>query len=261
MNHKKVVEIEERIPTLKERRKQRANRRLIIYVSTFFLLMTIVIYFQTSFSNVQQVEVNGNIYTEEEWIIDTSALLNDVNMWTIDRDTVIGNVEEHPLINEAAIQRQWPNTVSINVEEYEIVAYIKDGHEFLPLIETGETLPEPFIHSPFPYDAPILNDFSDEDQLLTLFAEELSKVKDHLRYHMSEIYLTPTENDQTRLMIYMNDGFVVSTTIRDFAERISPYPSVVEQLDPNEEGIVHMRMNPYFESFHEEEDEEVEGEG
>ncbi|MCD8509650.1 MAG: hypothetical protein LRY73_07065 [Bacillus sp. (in: Bacteria)] len=38
MDHKKIIEIEERIPTLKERRKQRANRRLIVYISMFFFI-------------------------------------------------------------------------------------------------------------------------------------------------------------------------------------------------------------------------------
>ncbi|UTR15185.1 Miff domain-containing protein [Salipaludibacillus sp. LMS25] len=36
MKEKKVIKIEERIPKLKERRKQRSNRRLIMYVSVFF---------------------------------------------------------------------------------------------------------------------------------------------------------------------------------------------------------------------------------
>ncbi|UCZ51823.1 cell division protein FtsQ/DivIB [Bacillus shivajii] len=260
MNDKKVVEIEERIPTLKERRKQRANRRLILYVSTFFLLMTVVIYFQTSISNVQHVEVKGTVYSEEDWVIEASELLNNVNMWRIDSDAVKNRIESNPLISGSSVQRQFPNSVTVHIEEYNVVAYIYGDENYLPLIETGERIPKEFIRSSTPYDAPILKGFEDEDLIVTM-ADELNKVKNHLRYHMSEIYMTPTENDGSRIMIYMNDGFVVSSTVRDFAERVAPYPSVVEQLDPDEEGIVHMRMNPYFERFNPEEDEEIESEG
>ncbi|MCD8500622.1 MAG: hypothetical protein LRY71_01750 [Bacillaceae bacterium] len=36
MDKQKIVSLEDRIPKLKQQRKQRANRRLIIYLSTFF---------------------------------------------------------------------------------------------------------------------------------------------------------------------------------------------------------------------------------
>ncbi len=43
---------------------------------------------------------------------------------------------------------------------------------------------------------------------------------------------------------------------------MAPYPSIVRELDRHREGILHMRMSPYFEEFnHEEEEDKSEGEG
>lgn len=259
MRHKKIIEIEERIPTLKERRKQRANRRLIVYISLFFLLMTVVAYFQTSFSHVKEVAVVGNVHVPKSWIVGQSELLPEVSMWLIDGDVIQEKLLSHPEIKSVSIVRQWPNSVAITIEEYERIAYLEENGSFYPLLSNGNTL-KGDAYASTPYDAPILIGFS-SDELKEEMAKELHQVAPSLRQRMSEILLTPSDNDPGRLTIYMNDGFLVSSTVRRFAERISPYPSVVEQLDVNVAGVVHMRMNPYFEPFEMEEEEESESEG
>ncbi|MCD8509649.1 MAG: FtsQ-type POTRA domain-containing protein [Bacillus sp. (in: Bacteria)] len=220
--------------------------------------MTIVAYFQTSFSHVKNVEISGNVYVPEEWIVEQSELLPEVSMWLIDGDVIQEKLLSHPEIEAVSLVRQWPNTVSITIEEYERIAYVEEGESFYPLLSNGVTLRGKEYES-VPFDAPILAGFG-STELKEEMAKELNQVAPSLRQRISEIYLTPVDNDPSRLTIFMNDGFLVSSTVRRFAERIGPYPSVVEQLDVNVEGIVHMRMNPYFEPFEkEEEDSESEG--
>ncbi|MDQ0253814.1 cell division protein FtsQ [Evansella vedderi] len=259
MSQKKIIEIEERIPTLKERRRQRTNRRLIIYISVFFLLMTVVAYFQSSFSHIKHVEVHGNNNVTESWVIENSGLFPDVSMWLYRGEDVQATLLEHPEVADVTVTRQWPNTISITIEEYQRIAYIEEEGRYIPLLSNGYTLKEA-DNTFVPYDAPILVGFYDSDVKAEI-AKELMEVSSSLRLRMSEIYLSPVDNDHQRLTIYMNDGFIVSSTVRRFAERIAPYPSVVEQLDPSVEGIVHMRMNPYFERFESEEEEAGESEG
>ncbi|MFA9557366.1 cell division protein FtsQ/DivIB [Evansella sp. AB-rgal1] len=259
MNNKNVIDIEERIPTLKDRRKQRANRRLIFYISFFFILITIVTYFQSSISHVKSVEVTGNIHVPTDLIVVKSRLLDETSMWGINEDAIKNDLLAHQEISNISIARAWPNTVTLLVEEYERIAYIQEDGLYTPLLENGEvlsSLEEAFI----PYDAPLIVDFVNENQKMQM-AQELLDTPQYIRERISEIYLAPSENDPLRIILYMNDGFVVHSTIRRFSERISPYPSIIEHLDPAIEGIVHMRMNPYFERFTSEEDEVVESEG
>lgn len=260
MADKKIIDIEERIPTLKEKRRQRANRRLIFYVSFFFFLILIIVYLESSYSDVKYVNVIGNQYVSSDWIVETSKLLDDVSMWGIDEAEIEEDLLTHPVLASVKIEKQWLNTVNIHVVEYERIAYVEEGDTFLPLLETGHTVENFEDTSISPYDDPILIGFENDDVRKEL-ANELTNVSPSIRQRMSEIHLSPIENDPNRLMIYMNDGFVVSSTVNNFAERIEPYPLIVEQLDPDEEGIIHMRMNPYFESFEVEGDEEGESEG
>jgi len=255
MKEKKVVEIEERIPKLKERRRQRTNRRLIFYVSVFFLLMLLIVYFQSSISQVQQVKIEGSGLASDEWIEEKSQLLGDVSMWNINEQEVIERITQHEVIESVTISREWLNTVILSVQEFESLAYVHDGNSYLPVLESGDIFVSELDDYVTPHDAPILHDFENEEARKALVSQ-LAVTSNGIRQRISDIYLAPVENDPYRLTLLMNDGFVVSSTANDFAKRISSYPSVVEQLDPDVPGIVHMRMNPYFEQFDMEEEEE-----
>ncbi|MCE7794698.1 FtsQ-type POTRA domain-containing protein [Salipaludibacillus sp. CUR1] len=260
MKEKKVVKIEERIPKLKERRKQKSNRRLIVYVSIFFTLMLLIVYFQSSFSQVQTVNVRGNNLASADWVVNESELLQGVSMWNLGGSELVERLTDHDAINAVEISRDWMNTVVITVTEHERIAYIKDGNSYAPVLVTGEIYDNGGQRAT-PFDAPVLRGFED-NQIREEMVNELSQTPSGLRQRISDILLEPLDNDPGRLTILMNDGFVVSSTVTQFSERIAPYPSVVEQLDPEEEGIVHMRMNPYFERFNtEDEEEEIEIEG
>ncbi len=50
--NEKIVNIEERIPKIKEQRKQKANRRLISFILLFFIMVLIIIYLQTPISKI-----------------------------------------------------------------------------------------------------------------------------------------------------------------------------------------------------------------
>ncbi|WP_280769077.1 cell division protein FtsQ/DivIB [Salipaludibacillus daqingensis] len=260
MKEKKVVEIEERIPKLKERRKQRTNRRLIFYVSIFFFLMLMIVYFQSSFSQIQHLKIEGNVFASDEWIETQSQLLEEVSMWNINESDISKRISEHDAINEVSISREWLNTVVLRVNEFESIAYIRDDQSYLPVLESGEIFDSNQESKVTPHDAPILHDFENEEARKTMVSQ-LTETSTGMRNRISDIFLAPVENDPYRLTIFMNDGFVVSSTANNFAERIVSYPSVVEQLDPDVAGIVHMRINPYFERFETEEEEEEEEEG
>ncbi|WP_026689994.1 cell division protein FtsQ/DivIB [Alteribacter aurantiacus] len=256
MDEKKVVEIEGRIPTLKEKRKQRANRRLIVYVSGFFLLMTAVIYFQSSFSYVKSVKVYGNEHVMDDELIGLTHLLDDVSMWRYDASNIVNSLEAHPEIKEASLSRHLPNTVVVTVEEYSRVAYVNESGDYLPMLETGGILANT-DRTERPYDAPVMYGFLENDAL-TEMAVELTKLPEGLHQRISEVHLVPAENDPQQLKVFMNDGFEVHSTMGNFSERIAPYPTIVSQLDRDAKGIIHMRMSPYFESYTT--DESIEGE-
>ena len=259
MDQKKIVTLEDRIPKLKNERKQRANRRLIFYLSFFFVLLLTVIYFQSPLSNVQVIEIQGNHYISDDQIIKLSELKDGTSFWGINSNKIIEEIGAFTEISEVSVKRKFPHTVQINVNEYSRVAYLAVDNNFFPILETGEILQELPINY-FPSDAPLLMDWETNNEL-TEMAAELSNLPESIIHRISEIYYTPVEADPLRITLYMNDGFKVSSTIRHFSKRIIDYPAIVKELDPEKRGIIHMKMNPYFEQFVNEEEETIESEG
>ena len=83
MDKRKVVNLEDRLPKLKEQRKSRANRRLIIYMSVFFILILFILYTQSSLSNVAKINVEGNEYTSKKEIIKASDLSTHTSFFSV----------------------------------------------------------------------------------------------------------------------------------------------------------------------------------
>src|SRR5690606_20331909 len=129
-------------PQLKQKRRKKANRRLIFLLFLFFLIFICIIYFQSPLSRVQKIDITGNYaYTKEELVL-TSAITKETNIWNVDKEAAEKNIEKLPEIKKAKVMTQLPNGVKIEIEEWRKIAYIlEDGH-FLPILEKGEILAE-----------------------------------------------------------------------------------------------------------------------
>ncbi|ARK31090.1 cell division protein FtsQ/DivIB [Halalkalibacter krulwichiae] len=260
MSKEKVVTINERIPTLKEQRKQRANRRLLFFLSFFFLLLLLMIYFQSPLSHVRNVVVEGNHFVADEKIISLSKIDSGTSIWNLNKSEIEQRLLGHIELSKVDIERQLPSTVKIKVDEYARIGYLlRDDDKYYPILETGEFLNE-LPNQTFPSDAPLLNNFEQGEQLSELSAE-LQKLSTELIERISEIFYHPTEADSLAVVLFMTDGIEVHTSIRDFADNLAPYSSIVQELEPDSKGILHMRMSPYFEDFEFEEESDSESEG
>src|SRR5690625_305553 len=246
MEKEKIISIEDRIPKLKEARKKKANRRLIFYLSIFFLLISVIIYLQSPLSNVNRIKVTGNDVISNEDIIELSNLSADSNIWVINFRNVEEAIEKHSLIDKVEVKRQLPQSVHIKVKEHKIVGYTKKDSQYFPVLESGEVVTNHQINNKG--DGPILNNFDDEEYLKRI-ATELSEIPDYIFNLISEVSWKPTEKNKYKVVLYMNDGFIVHATIRNFSSKMKTYPSIIAQLDPKEKGIVHMGVGVYFEKM------------
>src|SRR5699024_4047408 len=110
---------------------------------------------------------------------------------------------------------------------------------------TGITLP---VHVDSFSEAPQMIGFIEETYLKSMSAE-LEKLPKSILNLISEIHWQPTEENKNKVVLYMNDGFVVDGTIRNFADKMQVYPSIVAQLEPDSKGIIHIGVGAYFEEF------------
>lgn len=246
MDNKQIVSIEDRIPKLKQARKKKANRRLIFYLSIFFFLISIIVYLQSPLSHVRTIHVTGNSSVDAEEVIKKSGLKQDMNIWTINKTKMKKQISENSIVDSVKITRKLPWTVEIQLKEHERVGYVKKEGYFYPVIGNGTLLSSE--QKAVSGDAPILLDFTEKAYLKNL-TEELDNVPKGIFNLISEIYWKPAKDNKNKIILFMNDGFVVEATIRDFAEKMQVYPSIASQLDPDSKGIIHIGVGAYFEAF------------
>ncbi|MGY4689736.1 cell division protein FtsQ/DivIB [Salibacterium sp. K-3] len=246
MTEKKVVPADEKIPALKAQRKKRTNRRLVMYLSVFFLLILLVVYFQSPLSHIRSIQVEGSVHVPEEAITEQSGLHTGEGMWSADLSEAQKAVQDHQEIEDVSIVRSFPSSVTIRVQEYRRMAYVENSGSFVPVLNNGEILSEK-TYEDLPSDAPILRNFESRDKL-EAFSAELSSLGEGVMNRISEVIYDPVEHDENQLTLYMNDGIEVVSTINNFASNMAAYPSVAGEVNAGADGILHMKMSPYFEA-------------
>lgn len=247
MEKQNVVSLEDRIPKLKQRRKKKANRRAIALLSVFFLLLIFVLYFLSPLSNVNKINVQGNEYTTENIIVDTSGLSTDTTIWKVNKEKIKERLEKLPEIKSADISIILPNTVQIKIEEHKRLAYMVSGSDYLPILSNGKVM-EAMGEGIVPIHAPLIIDFSEGKELNSVISA-LEKLPEEINNAISEIHYDPSDTDQYRVKLYMNDGFEVSATSRTLADKLVHYPAIVSHLDSNVKGVIDLEVGSYFRAY------------
>ncbi len=253
MDKGKIVALEDRIPKLKEQRRRRANKRLVLLLLLFFTMIAIIAYIQSPLSRVKSIMVEGNeVYSDKE-IIRTSGLTNNTNIWKVKQKDIAVKLKKLSEVKSTAVNIHWPNTIVIKVKEHKRMAYLKQEQYYFPVMDNGKVLKNKKTEI-IPTTSPILFEFK-EGAALKEMIKSLEILPKEIVNSISEIHYTPTKTDSYHISLFMNEGFEVSATLRNFAQKMVHYPSIISQLDPNKKGIIDLEVGSYFKTFEEEAEE------
>ncbi|WP_100330828.1 cell division protein FtsQ/DivIB [Bacillus xiapuensis] len=255
MEKRNIISIEERIPKLKQMRKRKTNRRLAFVISMFFLLVMMIIYFQSPFSRVQHIKVAGNQLTSDEEIIQRSGMKKGISVWKVNKEQAEAKLERDAKIQQAKVSFSFPNKYQIQVKEQNKLAYLSKGKRFHPVLANGAVLRTPATGTL--EELPILYEFKNGREL-DLMMRSLQELPREIVNAISEIYYAPKKTDHQRIQLFMNDGYEVSATLATFSEKMKYYPSIVSQLDPRVKGVIHIEVGSYFKPYGSEKADEQE---
>jgi len=138
------------------------------------------------------------------------------------------------------------NKLIIEIKEYKLVDYLKDKSGYYPILENGENLAK-LNRDEIPVNAPII--INADDRKLKKIASELKKLPHSIVQRISEITFTSAKTVSYDLVLYMNDGFEVRTSVTNFAENMKKYPLIVNHIERGKKGIIHLNVSAYFEEI------------
>lgn len=255
MSDKKIISIEERIPQLKQSRKKKANRRLVFYLSIFFFLIGIIVYLQSPLSGIRNINVTGNTSIEKDRILSKSGITLGDNLWEIEKEDIKQSLIQIPEIKNVSVARSFPSSVTITITEYQRVGYVRIDSSYYPILENGTELMNQPMNLP-KGDAPILLGF-EEGIYLSEFTEELTNLPLSISNLISEIHWIPTDENPYQVKLYMNNGLEVHTSIRRFSKKMLAFPSIAQQMDPSEPGVLYIDIGAFFKPLNENNEEVV----
>ncbi|PGL70017.1 FtsQ-type POTRA domain-containing protein [Bacillus sp. AFS055030] len=246
MQENKIISLEDRVPVLRNKKRKKANMRLLVTILVFFSLLLCVLYFQTSIGSKINLVINGNqLYSDKE-IQKLADVSVEDSFLTVRSKKVVDQLESQNTIQSAIVHKRFPNKVVIDVKEFQPVGQgLFSGKKYL-LLESGVLIKEK--NSLGNTTAPDLVGWKQGDELQEM-AAELKKMPKSIFHSISEIDYTPSKDDPLLITVYTNEGYEVRTTIRKFSNKMSNYPLILKSIPKDQKGIIHLEMGAYFSPY------------
>ncbi|WP_438316904.1 cell division protein FtsQ/DivIB [Sporosarcina sp. FA9] len=242
----KVIDIEERIPSMREKRRRTTNKKFLFVVLIFIIALLIILYFQSPLSRINEVTISGANLYEEKFYINESGLIKDEPFWGFKKNSVEKVLSEIEVVKKVDVTRNWFNNIEIVISEWGTIAYVEEKGQYQLLLENGELFSTETI---LPEDEiPVLIGFSDV-KVRKQLSTQLIKMETAVYHMVSEIIFSGVNEDMESIIAYMDDGYEVRAIIPTFAESMEFYPDIIAQLNDVEKGVIDMEVGTYFTPF------------
>jgi cell division protein FtsQ len=248
MSKEKIILLEDRIPNFKKQRRKKANKLLILYISTFFLLSLFILYFQSSLSKVRDINIAGNSYITTKQILDWSQVKPGMNYWEVTESEIMESIiGKHEIIKNVSVKKVLPSTINIKINEFREIGYVKIGNNYKVLLENGSYLDKEYLISDLT-SKPVLIGWNNQDDLNEL-ATQLSQLPKGIYNLTSEVHFIDNNKNKNTARIFMSNGYEVRVSIFTLADKLKYYSSIVSQLNPKEKGVIHLEVGSYFKKY------------
>ena len=88
--------------------------------------------------DVQTIDVQGNAWSKAPDLITHAQLMRGVNIFDVDLAHAAGQLESHPWVKTATVERELPDTLHIRITEHEPVALIVDDQGMALVDASGD---------------------------------------------------------------------------------------------------------------------------
>jgi len=256
----KIIDLEDRIPTFREKRRRRTNLKFTLLIVVFVFILLVLLYFQSSISEIKKITINGPSLKDEAFYEEALSVKVGNSMWGFKQQELENELLSLPWVKSVEVKRKLLSTVQIDIEEWEKVAYVVENGDFYPVLENGETLKDE--QENVPIDAPIFNDFEDEE-LRKRLLKELGKLDHSVLAMISQITVSVDKTDPYAITLFMNDGYEVRADLTTLASKLNYYPSIIAQIstdEQSEKGIIDIEVGTYYKAYSDVYKTSIEGE-
>lgn len=242
------------VPAIKPNgsRPKRGNGKLLRLVFVFFIILFIILFFQSSMSKISEIVVEGNELVSQDDIIQTAGVLSGDNFFTLRTGQVKQRLAKHPFIESVEVQKSFPGVLKVKIKEYRRVAFqlAADGTKEV-LLADGSALPVAGQAANVPMDMPILSGWLPDNPLKAKLCLALSQVPAQYLSDISEIRPDPSTAYEDKIKMYTRAQYEIYTTIEYLPERMQYLGFFINELEERGKtsGVITMLEQNRHSSF------------
>lgn len=204
--------------------------RAVTILVPSFLILFLSIYLLSPLATMKHIEVMGTVQTTADQVKEASGIQDSdyTISLLLNKDKHAEMVKSDHWIESAKIVYHFPVHFTIEVKEFEIVAYSVSGDNYYPILSSGSiestavnaaNLPEKYIS--------VL--FNDEEQIKTLISQ-LNEVSPEIKQEIEKIELAPSKVTSDLLKITMYDTDEILVPLSELGKKLPYYSKIKPQL-------------------------------
>lgn len=204
--------------------------RAVTILVPSFLILFLSIYLLTPLSTMKHIEVTGTVQTTTDQVKEASGIQDSdyTISLLLNKDKHAEMVKSDHWIESAKIVYQFPVHFTIEVKEFEIVAYSVSGDNYYPILSSGSIEPTAVNAANLP-EKYISVLFNDEEQIKTLISQ-LNDVSPEIKQEIQKIELAPSKATSDLLKITMYDSNEILVPLSELGKKLPYYSKIKPQL-------------------------------
>ena len=221
----------------KRRRKRRLKIKNIIIFLIILLFFVGFIYYIITMP-IKNIYIKGNNILSDNVILSESGLIDYPSFLLTSSKKTQKKIKTNYFVDNVKVKKKFGNIIEINVQEYKIVATIEEDDRII--LSNGRIVENIYNIK----DIPILTN-SVSEEVYNDFVKKFGDIDNSILRQISQIEYSPVKVDNSRFLLYMDDGNLVYVTLTKI-KKMNKYNDIKDKMS-NKKGIIYLDSGDYVE--------------
>ena len=223
--------------TKKRKKRRKLKVKNIIIFIVLLIILALSVYYLISMP-IKNIYIEGNNIITDNDIIEESEINTYPSFFLTSSFKIEHKLKKNKIIKKVKVIKKIGNIIIIKIEEYNPIAIIEEKNQ---VILSNGIITDNIYNI---VDSPnIIN--SIDEKIYANFVSKFAKVNIDILRQISQIEYSPTNVDNQRFILYMNDTNIVYITLTKI-DKLNKYNQIKDKLD-NKTGIIYLDSGNYVE--------------
>lgn len=212
-NNKKTIDadafIDSRRKEIINTKKIKSKLKIVVLIIFICSIIVSAIYFASSYSNIKEIDIQGNVYIKDEDILELSGIDAYSKYLLTFVDNVTSRIKKNQIIDSCLVEKLDDRIVKITIKEKKIIGYAFEDDNNVLILDDNSRIVLDKTNLYLIEKVPLIHGFSKEDILLLI--KQLENVDYKMINEISEIHYYPDLKYQN-IELIMRDGNYIFTS-------------------------------------------------